>query len=244
MHRVLIPSRAVRGGEALISDPDALHHLVDVLRVGVGDRVECFDGQGRSYAGRIVRIERSALALAVDERREEPMPRVAMRLAQALVRPDQFEWAIQKSTELGVAEILPMVTSRTRVRVPRHGGTERLARWRRIIEAAAAQCGRASLPVIAAPQAFEDVLKTAGARYVLLPTLAEAGHPLGDHAAAVQRAGEVMIMIGPEGDFSPEEVALAKARGAHPVTLGRARLKSETAAVVTLAVLQHLIGEL
>ena len=244
MHRVLIPPHAARGGEIIISDPDALHHLVDVLRVSVGDRVECFDGQGRSFVGRIVRLERAAVALAIDERRDEPTPRVAMILAQALVKPEQFEWAIQKSTELGVAETLPMVTSRTRVRLPRNGGTERLARWRRLIEAAAAQCGRTRLPAIAAPQIFEDVLKAVGARYVLLPTLVETGRPLDDHAAAVQRAGEVVVMIGPEGDFSPDEVALAKARGAHPVTLGRATLKSETAAVVTLAVLQHLVGGL
>ena len=119
-----------------------------------------------------------------------------------------------------------------------------MSRWRRIAEAAAAQCGRGTLPSIAQPQAFEDVLKMVGSRYALLPTLAEQGTPLGDHRVHLQRAREATVIIGPEGDFSPEEVALAKQYGAHPITLGRATLRSETAALVTLTVLQHLVGVL
>ena len=244
MHRVLIPPHAVRGSEITLTDPGALHHLLNVLRVGVGERLECFDGQGRSYAGRILRAGRQAATIAIDERMEEPPPRLAITLGQALIKPEQFEWVIQKATELGVTQILPTLTSRTRVRLPRSAGAARMTRWRRIAEAAAAQCGRSVVPLIAEPQGFEDVLQAVGSRYTLLPTLAEQGTPLEDHGSRLQRAREAAVLIGPEGDFSAEEVALAKRHGAHPVTLGRATLKSETAAIATLAILQHVVGAL
>jgi len=244
MHRVLIPPHAVRGREITVTDSDALHHLLDVLRVVVGDRLECFDGQGLSYAGQVIRSGHQALTLAIDGRTQEPRPRLAITLAQALIRPELFEWVIQKSTELGVVQIIPTLTSRTRVRLPRHGGAARLERWRRIAEAAAAQCGRCSLPLITAPQAFEDVLKTVGPRYALLPTLVEHGTPLGDHGGRLQGVREAVLLIGPEGDFSAEEIALAKGQGVHLVTLGRATLRSETAAIAALAVVQHLVGAL
>ena len=244
MHRVLVSPHAVRGGEITVTDSGELHHLLDVLRVGVGDRLECFDGQGQSYAGRIIQAERQALTLAIDERREESPPRLAITLAQALIKPELFEWVIQKSTELGVTQILPMLTSRTKVRLPRDAGIGRMTRWRRIAEAAAAQCGRASVPSIAQPRAFEEVLEVADSRYSLLPTLVEQGDALENLAGRLRQAGEVIVFIGPEGDFSPEEVALAKRHGAHPVTLGRATLRSETAAIATLAILQHLVGAL
>ena len=244
MPRVLISPHAVRGSEITLTDPHDVHHLVDVLRVGVGDRLECFDGQGRNYAGRIIRSARQAVTLAIDERTEEPTPRLAITLAQALIRPEPFEWVIEKATELGVTQILPTMTSRSRVRWPRDHAPARMKRWRRIAESAAAQCGRCLLPSIAEPRPFEDVLKTVGSRYALLPTLVEPGTPLGDHRGRLEQVREVMVLIGPEGDFTAEEVALAKRHGAHPVTLGRATLRSETAAIATLALLQHLAGVL
>ena len=244
MHRVLIPPHAVRGSEITLVDPDTLHYLLDVVRVGVGERLVCFDGQGRSYAGRILRSGRRAVAIAIDAQTEEAPPRLAVTLGQALIKPEQFEWVIQKATELGVTQILPTLTSRTRVRLPRSAGAARMKRWRRIAEAAAAQCGRSVLPVIAEPQEFEGVLQAVGSRYTLLPTLVEPGTPLGDHGSRLQRVREVAVLIGPEGDFSAEEVALAKRHGAHPVTLGRATLRSETAAIATLAILQHMAGAL
>ena len=244
MHRVLIPPHAVRGGEITVTDPGDLHHLLDVLRVGIGDRLECFDGAGRNYAGRILRSGRQAVTIAIDERTEEPPLRLAITLAQALIKPEPFEWVIQKATELGVTQILPTLTSRTRVRVSPGTETARMKRWRRIAEAAAAQCGRASLPSITEPQPFEEALKAVGSRCALLPTLAEQGDSLERLAGRVRQAGDVIVLIGPEGDFSPEEVALAKRCGAQPVTLGRATLKSETAAIATLAILQHLVGAL
>ena len=134
MHRVLIPPHAIQGDRIVIGEATTLHHVRDVLRLRAGDRLECFDGQGRSYAGTIVGSSRNSLNVAVDREAVEPQDRLQVTLAQALIKPERFEWCLQKATELGVARILPMVTSRTTVRLPAAHAGGRLARWRRIIE--------------------------------------------------------------------------------------------------------------
>ena len=242
MHRVLIPPQAARRDEITIDDPRDVHHLVRVLRIKPGDHLECFDGQGRTYRGRVTQIGGRQLTVSVDQRDEEPSPRVKLTLAQALIQPARFEWVLQKSTELGVVRITPVVTSRTTVRFSSRGSGHRLERWRRIVREATAQCGRANLPVVDEPQRFEDVLKTLGSCYTLLPTLVEPGAPLEEHVKRLNGASDIVIFIGPEGDFSPEEVSLAQRFGAHPATLGNATLRSETAAIATLAILQHALG--
>ena len=242
MHRVLILPQTVQRDEIIIDDPRNVHHLVRVLRITRGDRVECFDGAGRTYRGRVTQVGGRQLTVSVDQRREEPSPRVKLTLAQSLIQPARFEWVLQKATELGVARITPVVTSRTTVRASSLGAGQRAQRWRRIVTEATAQCGRATLPLLDDPQRFEDVLQTFASRYVLLPTLAVSGAPLEEHVRQLTGASEVIILIGPEGDFSPEEVSLAQRAGAHPATLGAVALRSETAALATLAILQHALG--
>src|SRR3989338_3342788 len=225
MHRVLIPPEAVRTDQITIDDPRDVHHLARVLRVKPGEIIECFDGQGGTYRGRVTHADATRLTVTVDQRREEPIPRVRLTLAQSLIPPAQFEWVLQKATELGAARIIPLVTSRTTIRPSSHGapapaiatggpGRRRMERWRRIVAEAATQSGRATLPVVDDPVRFEDALRAFGSKDVLLPTLVEPRVPLADHLKRLDRAADVVILIGPEGDFSPEEVSLAQRAGA------------------------------
>ncbi len=242
MPRVLVAPDALHDDTLTISDRGTLHHLLHVLRLKAGDPLECFDGSGRSYAGRIIRCLPDVLTISIDRRMEEPPPLLRLTLAQALIKPERFEWVIEKATELGVSRIVPIVTSRTTVQ--RSSGNARLSRWRRIAEAAATQCGRSTLPVIEEPQRLERFLETLDGCQTLLPTLTEAGRPLTQYLRGLQRAEDIVVLIGPEGDFSPQEVTLAKRHGAHPVRLGRLILRSETAAVAMLTLLQHTVGVL
>ncbi len=243
MHRVLIAPTAVHDGSITITDLATLHHLLDVLRVQVGEPLECFDGQGNMYAGTILRRSRSTLIVTVDRQTEEPSPGVSITLAQALVKPERFDWGIQKATELGVARIVPLVTARTTIRPASVEGA-RHARWQRIVESAATQCGRASVPRIELPQRFDQFVQTLtpSSAMVFMPTLATATVPLREALRGVGGARELIALIGPEGDFTPEEALLAQRHGAQLVSLGRMTLRSETAAIAAIVTLQHAVG--
>jgi len=174
MHRILIPPSAIHKNQITVTDSRALHHLVRVLRVKLGEMLECFDGAGRGYRGPITKASPAEVVMTIAQRREEPAPRVPLTLAQALIQPERFEWAIQKATELGVMRILPLVCARS---VSQKGGAsdQRLARWRRIAEEAATQCGRCTIPVLEAPRAFHDAVGIRDSDLTLLLTLAEPG---------------------------------------------------------------------
>ena len=245
MHRVLIPPEAIRGRTITVSDPTTLHHLVDVLRVRMADPVECFDGTGARYAGVIVRRGRRKLVIEVCDQREDPPPKLRVTLAQALMKPERFDWMVQKATELGVERIAPLVTDRTIVRVSHDQVPARVARWRRIAEEAARQCGRATVPDVDPPQDIERVLASLDRRRpVLMPTLAGATQPLSQAVEGLRDATAVAVAIGPEGDFTPDETEHAKRHGASLVSLGRLTLRSETAAVVMLSILRYASGAL
>ena len=244
MHRVLIPPEAICGDHITLDDAVTVHHLLRVVRVKVGEPLECFDGSGRVYRGPILQCKHQALTVAIETRTTVPPPHPALVLAQALIQPQRFDWVIQKATELGVTRVIPLVTSRTTIRPTPHGDGQQLRRWRRIAQEATAQCRRATLPTIEEPQRFESLLKWLTARDVLMPTLVEGGASIQEFLGQRNWRDEIIVLIGPEGDFSPEEVVLAKRAGVRMVSLGHATLRSETAAIVTLAILQHALGVL
>lgn len=239
MHRVLIPPQAGHAEQVTITDPNRVHHLRHVLRVRVGERLECFDGKGHRFSGPVTLCTSRQVTVNIDQQADDPPPRVGLTLAQSLIKLERFEWVIQKATELGVAEIIPVLTSRTTVQPRVTDGTHRLERWRRIAEEAAAQCGRATVPAIRGLQPFDQLLGTLEDRAALLLTLAEPAPPLLQCVGDLNDTRTIAVMIGPEGDFSPEEVALARQRGVRLARLGRATLRSETAALAALVILQH-----
>lgn len=243
MHRVLIPPDAIHGSSILVTDPCELHHLRDVLRVTVGSVLECVDGQGRRYRGVISRMGRASLHVDIREAFEETAASAQVVLAHAVMKADRFEWMLQKATELGVARVIPLVTARTIVRPSADRTGARLLRWQRIVAEAAKQCGRSILPPIDAPQAFGSFAPGI-ARYplALMPTLAVPGMPLREFGERIGQTASSMVLIGPEGDFTQEEVRLAQHHGAQPVSLGTLTLRSETAAVAVLAVVRLAFG--
>lgn len=238
--RVYVLPSNIQGRRARIEDPQELHHLLDVLRAKPGHPIECFDGQGRVYQGRIVALDRTRCDIELHGTLSEPSEqRMRLTLGLALLKGVRFEWVIQKATELGVARIVPLITARVVAR-PVIGRTDaKVARWRRIAAEAAKQCRQATLPAIDTPQRLKDVLPslTKGA-LLLMPTLVGPTMPLARIIEDHQSARDIVVLIGPEGDFTPEEVALAVHHGARLVSLGSRTLRSETAAIATVAILQ------
>ncbi|MBI4323613.1 MAG: 16S rRNA (uracil(1498)-N(3))-methyltransferase [Candidatus Omnitrophica bacterium] len=242
--RFFIPPSQIHGSTVTLDDPRQIHHLRDVLRLGLGDQIMAFDGQGSQWLGTIARAGARRVVIRLDQHRDAPVERaVSIWLGQALLKADRFEWIVQKATELGVATLSPLVTRHTVVRLSSEQAISRRQRWQRIATEAAKQCQRATIPVIHPPQSLEALLRrTQRSSLILIPTLSVTTIPLQDVLPGRQAAQEVVALIGPEGDFSPEEVALAEKFGARPVSLGPRTLRAETAAIALLAILQHVLG--
>lgn len=214
--------------------------MTDVLRLKRGDRVRCFDGVGTEYTGTIDRRTAHRLTIHVDRPPRIVQPRLMLWLVQSLLKADRFEWIVQKATELGVVRISPVTTTRTVVRWTAEQGRTRWARWQRIAREASKQCGRTTLPVIDEPAPFATVVQDVErVPLVLMPTLAAAAPALRTLLEGGSPLTDVVALIGPEGDFTSEEVAEAQRRGARPVSLGSLTLRSETAALAVLSILRY-----
>lgn len=223
--------------------PAAAHHASRVLRLRVGDAVEIFDGIGNECQGLIAylsgkRVTVSEITATVNTR-ESPLHVV---LAQSLSGSEKMDWIIQKSTELGVTEIQPLATERSVAKLTAERAANRLEHWRQVAISACEQCGRNVLPVIHAPLEIMDWLQKTKSitdgKYILLPGGAASLH---DQAKPQRKA---VLLIGAEGGFSHAENTAALHCGFIPIRLGARVMRTETAAIAGLAVLQALWGDL
>ena len=242
MHRILIAPSDVDGETLRVTNPQEVHHLRRVLRLNVGDQIACLDGQGATYTGPILRVSIREVVVKIATRAVDARPSVQLTLAQSLIQPERFEWALEKSTELGVSRVMPLVTERVVARMVAASLERKMERWRRIMREAAKQCGQAAVPSLDAPCAFSEAVSAlARSGAIFMPTLAVPTTPLAGHLGALSNTASVAVFIGPEGDFSDREASLAQAAGARLVSLGPLTLRSETAAITTLAILRHTL---
>lgn len=228
----------------MVRGPD-VRHMVKVLRLGPGDTVVLLDGTGRAARARIESAGREEVTLTrLDEFTPGGEPPVKVTLVQGLAKGEKMDLIIHKTTELGVAEIIPLVCRRSVVRLEGHKSSGRQERWQRVAMEAAKQCRRARIPLVRLPQSLGEVLEeiTVGT-VAFLPWEEEKGRPFGQ-ALAVDRPEGVYIFIGPEGGFEAEEVEEARQRGVVTVTLGPRILRTETAGLVSLALIMNKWGDL
>jgi 16S rRNA (uracil1498-N3)-methyltransferase len=227
-------------------------HVRDVLRLQSGDEIYVFDGAGREFHCAVQTIARDSSALSVLAEVEPARPEspLSLTIAIALLKGEKFELVIQKTTELGVRRIQPLDTQRADVRL-QDSNTERkrLARWQRIALEAAKQTGRAYVPEIAAPLALNTLLTSSVDDLDSSPTrlmFSERGGTTlvdaTDNFAAPPAS--IIAVVGPEGGWTDEEIALARDRGWGIVTLGGRILRAETAGITITALLQHRFGDL
>lgn len=225
--------------------PDASRqHLGKVLRLREGDAVTLFNGDGHDYPARLIGAGPSLSAQVLS--RDEPPAREAqlrITLVQALARGEKMDWILQKATELGVARFVPVSSQRSEVRLDGERAARRVAHWRQVVISACEQCGRATIPDVAAPRPLiseaENQAEPAGLRLVLDPegdlTLAD----LGGHTAT-----PITLAIGPEGGLDPVEVDHLQRNGWKRLRLRGPILRTETAGLATVAALLALNGEL
>ena len=225
---------------AAVTGPDAFH-IIRVLRLGPGARITLADGHGRIFAARISGIGPDAVHVRLlGPAGREACP-LRVTLVQGIPKGDKMDLVVQKAVEIGVSRLVPLVSSRTLVRPQ---GGQKLLRWRRIALEAAKQSRRGIVPEVLEPRTMEEVLDLfTPDSVVLLPWEQEDGRGLGEVLAGAA-PGEVFILIGPEGGFAASEVALARSRGAQPVSLGPRILRTETAGIVALALTLFRWGDL
>ena len=239
-----VPPERITGNSAFVADRDEQHHLARALRKKPGDAVQFVDGEGWIYNGVLVRMKPEIEIEIRDRRRdcESELPKVT--LAPSLLKGTRLDTVVEKATELGVAAILPIRSARTVAGNRPAGGKsgQRLERWRRIALSAMKQSLRARLPRIEPVTGMEDIVGTVSSYDLALIAWEEEGERRLDLAAGLDaKARRVLLMIGPEGGFSGEEIAMAREAGMVTVSLGRSRLRSDTAAIVGLALLMSVL---
>ena len=221
---------------------DAANHIARVLRLEPGVLLTVFDGRGGEYAARIEAVRKGAVIIEVQARstpeRESPL---SLTLAQGVSRGERMDWVVQKATELGVSRIIPVLTERTMVKLDARQSERKLAHWHGITVAACEQSGRDRIPDIAAPLALPELLRDIdpqATRLLLSPTGTQRVNDL------QAPEGGIVVLIGPEGGLAQTEQRAALAAGFLAVRLGPRVLRTETAAVAALTLLQHRFGDL
>jgi len=231
----------VQGDHIFITPPES-HHIVDVMRLGIGSEVTVFDGSGREYIGVISKVSPEKTVTITIRTRSSHDARQKTRVALAVGIPKRFlmEDVLWKTTELGVDRVFPLITARTVNRPSREKSEKMTQRWQKIATEAAKQSGRLTVPHIEAITGFDDFLAGHLAHFSLslIATLnRKEKKPLWECVGA--GADDVLMMIGPEGDFTPQEVDRAEKRGCAIVTLGPFTLKVATASIFAVALLQY-----
>jgi 16S rRNA (uracil1498-N3)-methyltransferase len=237
MPRVFVPSERLIGEQVLL-DGEPHRHLAKVLRLQPGDGVLVFDGGGTEIEARVLAVGPKTIELSLGPRRAVALAPVNVTLLQAVPKGERMDLIVQKATELGVAAIVPVLTTRS-VAKP---GASRSRRWQTIAQEAARQSGRADVPQVSDPLPLAEAVTHApdGARFVLWEE--EHGHSL--RRSLDGAASAITLLIGPEGGLAVPEVVEARTHGFVPVGLGPRILRVETAAIVALALVQAAAGGL
>ncbi len=222
--------------------PEAAHHASRVLRLRVGDAVQIFDGLGNALDATINSIQGKHVMLGnLQTCMGQADSGLRIVLAQAMSTSEKMDWVVQKATELGAAEIIPVQTQRSVAKLTGTRADKRGEHWRNVAVSACEQCGRNTLPQLQAPQELTDWLnemrQVEGSKFILLPGGAS------NLQAQPRPQGRAYLLIGPEGGFTPDEANLAQQAGFAPILLGPRVLRTETAAIAGIAALQTRWGD-
>jgi 16S rRNA (uracil1498-N3)-methyltransferase len=244
--RNYVPDALCVGGTLPLPE-DVAVHLLRVLRLQVGDTCVLFNGDGHDYDARITQLgKRDAQVQIIAQRRLANESPLRITLLQGVARGEKMDWILQKATELGAAQFLPVFSERSEVKLDGPRADKRLAHWRAVVVAACEQSGRATVPEVAAPlvlaQALAQAAQQQGGPAFLLDPLAESS--LMDlRTQGAQQLEACTLAIGPEGGWSPRDREQLHAAGFQGVRLGPRILRTETAGLAAIAALQFLAGD-
>lgn len=244
MHRFFLAPELLLDNSPILTDEEA-HHCLNVLRHEAGDKVVVFDGQGNEATAIIDSVTKSSAQLKILLRAKSNPMRCKISLAQAIPKGKNMDLIVQKAVELGAAAIYPILSERTVVQLSDDELSEKRAKWQAVALEACKQCGQNFLPRVhtpVSPKGFFEQVAPPGMR--LIASLQSGAMPIKKvlseaSEAATDLPSDVTVLVGPEGDFTPAELSLARSHGCQPITLGPIILRTETAAIYCMSVLGH-----
>jgi len=243
MPTYFITSSQVEGEHIHIVGP-LLKHLKDALRIKQGESLIFVDEERQRYLTQVDRISPQLLIARITERLELiPPPALSITMAQGIIKGKKMDWVVQKATEIGVDQIIPLLTGRTVVRLEGLKARRQQERWQAIAHEAAQQSGRDQVPRILPVCSFTDFIRSTDHQLRLVLWEGETERSLKDELSSQKDSKSVTVVVGPEGGFSQEEVEHARNQGFRTVHLGKNILRAETAGLVTLGILQYLWGD-
>ncbi len=240
--RVFSDQRLQEGGTVTLGERE-YHHSIKVLRLRTGDAITLFNGDGFDYLAVLTVLKREASALIQSKREGVKESPLKVTLVQGISRGERMDFVLQKSVELGVDRIQPVLTARTVVKLDSKRRENRMNHWRSIMISACEQSGRSVVPELAAPVNLSEYLQQINGSDTVKLVLSPTGEQSISQCAEL--AGlQVDVLIGPEGGLSDTEIEVAQKSGFIPVRMGPRVLRTETAALVALSVLQDRFGDL
>ena len=243
MHRCYLPHADFAAGTLCIEGEEA-HHALRVMRLRAGDICEVFDGAGQAARVQVQSGHGSSMCVQVQEMLP-PMPPVAsVTLALAVPKGNNMDLIVQKAVEMGVSRIVPLMTERTIVRLSGKDAAAKAEKWRRTVLEACKQCGVNTLPVVEEPQTYKQFLQRDDLPELKLQcAIVPHARPLREVLEAGRAAGSrgCVLLIGPEGDFSPAEYTAGEAAGYTPTGLGPIILRVETAVFLAVAAARYAL---
>lgn len=240
MSSFFIPPKAIKGKIAVISGSEA-HHILDVMRLKVDDTITAFDGSGKLYQGSIIAIDFKQVKLQIDNVISvKGSLKVQLALACALPKKHKMDYIVEKATELGIDVIIPVESARTIVRLDHEKKIKRKVRWQKIAKETAKQCARSTVPDIKPVSSFAQALRIlSNFDLKLVFCLTSKTRPIKKILKTHKKPKRIAICIGPEGDFTPDEIANAHSAGCVLSSLGSNVLKVDTAAISALAMINY-----
>ena len=234
-------AQALAVGTEILLPEQAGEHAVRVLRLERGHPLILINGDGREYDAELASLAKRAVTAVITQARAvDREARLSITLAQSIARGEKMDWILQKATELGVSQIVPLVTERTEVKLDEERAERRMAHWDSVIESACEQCGRTTLPALAPPQRIDrwlTALDFDGVRLAMIPDGETTVRELPSMDAGV------IVVVGPEGGLSEQDAVMLRQADFLGLKLGPRILRTETAGIAAVAALQALHGD-